>query len=375
MRTSRLFLPIVGAVYAAAAACYAAVWAIDPYDLRPWGAAARLADHSYPEAIVPRLVALAANDGTDLVLFGGSTARGYTPGMLREAFPDSARPVNLSFSAPRSDEFATVLDVLSRSRTVKRVILSLDYTLIKDTPWSSRLLDQRFYTLPWHDPVPEFDLPAVDLSLRVLATGILDRAEWMPPQPDRIDVHQHASLPERPALQRKVEQALEASRSWVASAPAVPCDAMPELRSVVLPFVKRMAERGVTVDLLAPPLSLALYADWSVNYPETKFFPGRGAIFARFMAIRRCAIEMVAGLPNVRVHVFDADLSITGDLRRYYDASHLKDYEAYREILARIAARERVATPATWPQIEAAIRRAVTEFAPWPGPVRDGVQR
>jgi hypothetical protein len=363
----RTFLPIVGTLYCMAILSYVFVWMVDPYDLRPWGVSVRLAGHRYPDRIVPRLFSVAARDGTDLVMLGGSATMGFMRSMLREAYPEASQPVNLSFVAQRADELEIVLARIEPSYSLKRVILTLDFTLINDITWIARALDKRYYAENWHDPVPEFDLDAIRLSWNVLRTGALDIPGWHLKNPNRPEFMETdlpvTAFPERVA---KLAAAAEGSRAWVTQAPAIACDDFPSLRTVVLPFTQRMAARGVFVDLLAPPYSLAVYSDWSVNNPDGHFFSrkGKGSVFANLVSLLRCAVEMTAGIPNVRVHAFNTDLSITRDLSRYYDGSHILDYETYRHIMLRMATGDAVLTTAKWPEFETALKTAVEEFSP-----------
>jgi hypothetical protein len=82
------------------------------------------------------------------------------------------------------------------------------------------------------------------------------------------------------------------------------------------------------------------------------------------MAIRRCTLEMVEGLPHVRVHEFTTDFALTGDLSHYIDVVHMGSYELYADLLRRIARGEGVVTASQWPGVEARIKKAVDEFEP-----------
>src|SRR5271170_7055416 len=95
----RSFLPILMTLYILMILSYGLVWIVDPYTLRTRSSiSARLGDFGYADDVVPRLLYVAAKDGTDLVWVGGSTSASFTTAMLREAFPDVKKPVNLSFA-------------------------------------------------------------------------------------------------------------------------------------------------------------------------------------------------------------------------------------------------------------------------------------
>ena len=363
-RARRLYLPLLGTLYGAGVLSYLFVFLVDPYDLRPVGPRVRLADTTYADAVVPRLVAVAAHDGSDLVVVGASTSMAITPAMLREAFPEAVRPVNLSFVSMRADQLAIVLDQLETSTTLKRVIINVEFTFSRDIGWIRPVAETRYYAHAWHDPVPEFGSDALAAALTVIRTGVVDLPEWRRRHPDRPDfMLVREPLKQRPGDVAQLAAMAKASRSWVASAPAVDCGDVQVLRETLVPFLRRMTARGVKVDLLLPPYSLALYAEWSLNY-RGRWFPGRGSVYANLMALKRCTVLAADGVPDVKVHAFDTDFSLTRDLSLYYDSSHIYDLEEYRSILRRVAGGDAVLRAADWPRFEATLRTAIEEFGP-----------
>jgi len=139
---------------------------------------------------------------------------------------------------------------------------------------------------------------------------------------------------------------------------------MPYLKTILLPFAERMSARGTAGDIVMPPHSLALYSDWTVNGLYSKIFTEKGGPFTNPVSMRRCTVEMTAGLKKVRVHGFDTDFAITGDLSLYMDTAHLYDLDKYREIMLRVAKGDAVLTPENWPQYERALKDAVQKFKP-----------
>ena len=359
-----LFLPILGTLYALGVLGFVFVWLVDPYDLRSVGASVRFAGTTYADSAVPKLVSVAAHDGTDLVVVGGSTSMAITPAMLREAFPEAARPVNLSFVSIRADQLAIVLKRLETSRTLKRIIINVEFTFNRDIEWIPRVTETRYYANAWHDPVPEFGSEAIWMAVEVLKTGVLDNPAWRRRTPDLPDfMYDWPPLTKRPDAITKLAQATDESRAWVTGAPGISCQDVPILRKKLIPFLQRMTARGVAVDLLLPPYSLALYADWSLNY-RGHWFPGKGNVYANLMGLKRCTVQAVEEMADVHVHGFDTDFSITRDLGRYYDSSHIWDLESYRAILRRMARGDTVLTAARWPQYEATLKKAIEEFRP-----------
>lgn len=355
-----VFLVLVGLVWALAAGCFAFEWFADPYDLRFARPAARLADHPYPPDVVPRLFEAAARGKADLVIVGGSTSMGYTATMIRRAFPLAQRPVNLSYSCADTDDMRLVLPILEQSRDIRRVIVSIDVTLINKClpPRSQSALDPRYYRHDWNDPAPEFSAESLVLSKAEMQTHILDLPGWRPRLPDRVEgMTDDQPLTSSPAAVAEIAGLVAKTRGKVTTGPDASCALVPAIKEVIAPFVRRMSARGVAVDIMAPPYSLAIYATWTAD-PQR--FPA--SPFASIMALQRCALQETAGLPNVRFHGFGADPAMVGNLGLYRDVGHLEDYATYQTILDRIATGANVLTPAQWPAYEATLKREVDAF-------------
>ncbi len=360
----RAFLPILAALWAAAIMLYVFVGIADPYRLRFSRAPAVLADHLYPVGVAPRLASVVSAGGVDLLVLGASTAMGYTPTMLREAYRDVRKPFNFTYACASAHDFDLLAPIFLRSTTLKRVVLNLDITLVKPCETEDMTV-RRYYSIGPFNLEPEFNLESVNLSLRSLATGVLDLPRWRPKRGDLMEYHTRPSILASKVGMDTIRRAAEFSRSWVTSGKRVECDALPTLRAQVLPFVRTLAGRGVAVDIVFPPYSLAFYSEETVIKANAiRQFPGQGALFANFMAVRRCTLEMIDGLDQVRAHEFSTDLALTGDLSHYVDVAHLRGYETYRTLLQRIARGEGVITAAEWPATEARIKQAVDQFKP-----------
>lgn len=358
------FLPMLSALWAAFILLYVFVGLVDPYRLRFARAPARLADHLYPVGIVPRLASVVSADGVDLLVLGASTAMGYTPVMLREAFGDVQKPFNFTFACASATDFGLLAPIFMRSTSLKRVLLNLDITLVRPCEAEDGTV-ARYYSAGLFNMEPEFNLESINLSLRSLWSGALDLPGWRPRIPDQMEYHTRKSIQTSKPGMDNIRKVVGFNRSWITTGDRVECDAFPSLRDEVVPFVRTMASRGVEVDIVFAPYSLAFYSELSVNKANAiKQFPGRGAVFANFMAIRRCTLEMIDGLAHVRAHEFSADTALTGDLSNYVDVAHMRGYETYNNLIQRIARGDGIVTAADWSATEARIKQAVDEFTP-----------
>jgi hypothetical protein len=354
-----VFLAALAVAWTGVLAAYAFVWVVDPYELRWQRPTERLAMHTYPGDVTPRLGPAAAAEGTDVAIVGGSTAMGYTPQMIRRVFA-ADRPVNLAYFCATDEDLAQILPRIEASTRLKRLIISLDFTLMWHCQSSTSPFDSRYYAPAWYDPVPEFNRTSIKLSAVVLRTGLLDMPGWRPAILDQVpgvndmpslngDSHEVAFLARRATSERMT----------VTSGPAVPCAAIPALRTVILPAARRLSARRVTLDLLAPPYSLAYY--FSGDTPQAN-----EEAFSRLMALRRCTLEATAGLRGVRFHSFDTDLSIVGDLSNYKDVGHIRKYELYERLARSVAAGANVVSPERWEQEQATLKAELAAFTPLP---------
>jgi hypothetical protein len=328
----------------------------DPYELR-WAKNERLADHVYPDDVAPRLTPAAVRSGADVVIVGASTVTGFTPAMVRQAFPEARRPINLSYSCANAQDLGVILPRLEQSTTLKRLIISLDYTLMWPCYGNGNpAFDRRFFAPGWDEPAPEFNRDAVVLAAQVSRTGVLDEPRWRRPPPWL----RAPPMTARPKFMALATGYVVAGHGTVTSGPLIPCEAVPALGDVIFPVVRRLAARGVHVDLVAPPYSLASYFRRPVTL-GTDF--GGAGLFPRLMAIRRCALEMSAGLPNVRFFSFDDDLPLVGDLNNYADFAHLHSGKPYQMLLQRIAAGSGVVRPEDWSTVEARLKAELNAYA------------
>jgi hypothetical protein len=211
-------------------------------------------------------------------------------------------------------------------------------------------LDPRFFTPTWNDPAPEYSFSAIELSSRVLRTGVLDMPAWVPRTVDRVDgVNLASALTTQKGHLADIAHAMIVNSGAIDRSAPVSCAAVPSLTAMIMPAARRLAARGVSVDFLAPPYSLAYYFQVSDR-------------FARLMALRRCALEMTRWIPGARLFSFDTDLKIVGDLSNYSDAGHIREYSVYDGILRSIANGQDVVPPGRWGAVEAKLKRDLAAF-------------
>jgi hypothetical protein len=363
----RFFLPIIATAYLVFVGSYLFVWAADPYSLRGFNNIGALSDRPYKDEVVIRLVSIAARDGSDLAVVGGSTSLGFTSEYLREAFPSINKPINLAFSAPRVDELITILEKLESSQTLKNLIIAIDWTWLRPNLLGKRR-EIKFHSPPaWNNPVPEFHTETVLTAARLLRTRSIDQSSWF-----RGGADQPAWLPDiKPVSEnidymKKLRAAANDSRSIVTAYRPVSCMSLPGLTDRLTPLVKRLAARGVIIDLYFPPYSLAVFSEWTFNPPPGGALDIGGSVFSSLMTLRRCTLELLGHYKNVRISAFETNFSITANLQNYTDSAHLRRVETYRDLLLQMANGRSMLTKEKWPEFEAELKKAVDNFNPYP---------
>ena len=129
------------------------------------------------------------------------------------------------------------------------------------------------------------------------------------------------------------------------------CDQIEAISATFYPAALAFSKRGIKLDLLVPPYSLEGYAARR-GRQEQKNGTEVSGWYSDIMTLRRCVVEAVANLPNIRVHGFDNDDAITGDLTNYQDIMHIQKPEIYEKILKGISAGTSVLTPENWADYE-----------------------
>jgi hypothetical protein len=361
----RCFLPIIATAYLAFVGSYLFVWAADPYSLRGFNSIGVLSDRPYKDEVVIRLVSIAARDGSDLAVVGGSTSLGFTSEHLREAFPSIKKPINLAFSAPRVDELITVLEKLESSLTLKHLIIAIDWTWLRPHLLGKRREIKFHSPAAWNSPVPEFHTESVVTAARLMRTRSIDQSSWF-----RGGADQPAWLPDtKPVSENsdymtKLRVAAKDSRSIVTTHQPVSCMSLSGLTDRLTPVVKRFAARGVFIDLYFPPYSLAVFSEWTFNPPPGGPLDIGGSVFSSLMTLRRCTLELLGHHKNVRISAFETDFSITANLQNYTDSAHLRRVETYRALLLQMTNSLSTLTKEKWLKFEAELKKAIDDFTP-----------
>jgi hypothetical protein len=349
---------------------FVAAWfvaAIDPYDLRPWGARDLLTGESYPGRIRFRLVDAVARNGTTHAIVGGSTVQRIRPEMLRAAFGPNSKPFNLSFGGVRPADLAIVLTRLLESKSIKHVIATIDGTMLASSKTHSLAFPKKYYEISWWNIAPDFEPRTVRDVLNIALTG---RLSYLVNGKEAFE-RDRVPIPLQPKKYALLRQDVESTRAFVTSPTTRTCESIEPVSKVYFPIAHEYSKRGIQLDLLIPPYALASYAERAAGAARAeKRRPGSlpPAGFAELQKLRECIVNAVANIENVRVHGFDNDQDITADLMNYGDTRHVQSEATYRKIIQSIANGRNVLTPKNWPEYAAILEQRVMTLQLDPDP-------
>ncbi|MGA8708847.1 MAG: hypothetical protein WB646_17890 [Steroidobacteraceae bacterium] len=344
---------------------YWLIIAADPYHLRHNGPTYRLADHLYPDAEWPRLIAVATAQPHDLILFGGSTAMPITPAMMREAFPGARSPINLSYLAQRPPDMPQILPRIAQVAGLEHVILFMDLTLMENggrrSPTGEMLASLAMTN--WHHS-GEFGLSTALASLHAIATGTYDIPAWSEISEPEFMLGAKP-LSQSADLMRQFRRAVRRHADDVFARSTLTCAQIPYLQTSLVPFLTEMARKNIAVDLVFPAFPYVLYYDWFEFRPPSNDPILPGAVFDQIMTFKKCVIAARdrVGSDGIRVIVMDSEESVAGDLNLYFDTIHPIHPETYRDAIRMIASGDQVITSANIDRYEADLRGKVSRWA------------
>lgn len=302
-------------------AAAALVLLVDPLNLYPWGASVRISDTVSPEQKQELLVAAATDPQTDLILIGSSASALYSVRELRDWFPETPHPANLSYNLPGFDDNQAVLALVDRAPKVKRVVLFYHPATYLQSPGEARP-DVPMYLL---DDTRLNDLRMVNAGNVYLAVQALlgrplyDGSSHFPGlmafRKDRFTRFQSPEAMAGLAGEVRKGQAILAAET----APA-DCAAYPGLGRQLQPFARRMSLRGVRLDIVMPVLSHAYYAQWASVFDDTRQFHAQ---FAKDLVLRRCIVTALTGLPHVGTYAFEEPW-LVDDMANFMDPGHFE---------------------------------------------------
>ena len=311
------------------------VVATDPIDMFDWGTPPDLlADYNRSHA--DYLYGAASRADVDLLLIGGSTLAAVRSADLVHAFRDTETAFNFSVTGPRPVDRIAIMKLVSRHSPAKRILLGFDWIFalpenIERSGVPTYILDTSLSNLMRIGSPTLFRLSLAKLMNKPLALDGWDYDYRIKQDTSRYERFQSTSSLKR--LQEKIGSTIP----QVEMVLTPNCGRFPMVTQHLVEFAESLQRKGVELDIIIPPYSLAIYRTWSF----------RRDIVARMaepfletqLDLRRCLVNAVANMPMVRVFAFDNEYWITGDIGNYRDTAHLFNRDILEYILESVPLR------------------------------------
>ncbi|MEM9737354.1 MAG: hypothetical protein AAF908_12240, partial [Pseudomonadota bacterium] len=257
---------------------------------------------------------------------------------LRRAF-GVERAFNLSISMIRTVDRRYILDMVVEHSPADRVVIGLDWVFaLPDGIARENSPDHLFDETPLNDLRLVSPL-GLHLAWQQITGAPLGPRSW------RAEVEDVQDSWVFRVFQRRLERGslkplLPMPRNLPPEALDLPdeatCARYPLVSEALHDAMAALIARGVTVDIVVPPVGLRIYRTW--NYRTAEVPRLVRPFLASQLMIRGCAVAAIRDLPGARVFAFDNETEITGDLTKFRDSIHLYDMEVYNYLLDEIAA-------------------------------------
>jgi len=313
---------VVAVLWSAYMAVGAFIVAVDPYDLYPWGAHARMPSNREPFEVM-NLMRLAAKDPiADTVLIGSSPTTMYSPDDILEAFPGSKSAWNVSYHAGTAYDRHITINEFAKYSRAKHFIVTLDF-------FYATVLDRKRSTFPDYmydgNPTHAFRMISahtLKAAIKTIVSGSpfpdkagMERQEHEFNEGERRKYHSPEQIDE-------FRKAIDKYRNTIAAVGKQNCGDFPMLPRLIAD-VRALAAHGATVDLFIPAYSPVAYYFWADN-PDFRNLVGSAALYDQ-MQMRRCVVLETADIPRTKVSSLDLDFARTSDYANFRDMTHLYD--------------------------------------------------
>lgn len=353
LRAATPMLAVFGGIWLVYLSVVATVLVTDPYDIYRWGSKVQFTANDVPRDNVIRLIdAVAKKTDINTFLVGGSTTAMYSPDDIENALGGKTVAYNLSYGGPRPMDRDIVLDQLAAIARSDRIIMTFDWMYILDPESMRQGFPEFLYDREILDDIRMVDLAAVARTLQILTGKV---------QYDSKDGERYAKFVEQQyrAFQEKSKMAklqvlIEQYRPVIDAPSGRSCSSFNAIDEQLVPTLRKFNEMGVEVDILIPILSYANYYFRMSDISPT--------LLDEVLLSRRCLVEAVEGLHNVRVFAFDHDPAIAGDLANFRDPGHVYNPEILKKTLTSISTGNNILNRSNIDDYERRIRTEVKSY-------------
>jgi len=351
------FLVIFALIFAGFWTVTGTLLVVDPLDLYAWGRPPQLLD-DYHRGDTAYLYSAVSRAELDTLFIGSSTTAIFSSSDLQQAFPGARRAFNLSVSGPRPYDRALLSNLVLEHSPARHLLLAVDWFYVQPARQAKPDVPVYLYDEDALNDLRVASPTALRLLLRRLQGGPLALPGWDYAASSHGDDEQRWRQFQRADKLAEIRRAVTATRDLLAADSNPGCSGYDALQLQLLPFIRKASSQGRQLDLVIPPYSLAFYA---VSELQPRL---GGHVLAHQLALRRCLVDAVDGLPGVRVYAFDDETWITGDLANYGDEGHIYNEAIKRYLLAAIADGSHRLTRANIGEYVATLRANVLNYEP-----------
>ena len=341
---------LISAVYLSLAAL---VIAVDPHNVYRWGAEPRIEPGDTPRDLVIDWIDVAAKDPAyNTFLVGSSITAMYTPEYLEDILGPETRAANLSYGGPRPRDRDLVLDQLVENPGIRHLILTFDWTYIRDPETTNTGFPTFLYDDDISNDLLMVNLPTIRRTFDILG-GKLTYSN-----PDDAG---YAEFVEKmyagfqsPSEMARIGRLIERNRAGILASSGRDCDSFHAINDQLVPDVKTLSTKGVKVDILFPIVSYAFY-----YVRRNDISP---ALLDEQMIARRCLVDAVGDLPHVRVFALDDEPAVAGDLVNFREVGHVYNPAILRRFVTAMKTGDDRLTRENFAEYEREIRSAVEGY-------------
>ena len=353
LRVAFPMLAVFGSIWVVYLSVVVAVLATDPYDIYRWGSKVQFALNDAPRDDVVRLIdAVAKKTDINTFLVGGSTTAMYSPDDIENALGGKTVAYNLSYGGPRPMDRDIVLDQLAANSRSQRIIITFDWMYILAPEAIRQGFPEFLYDREVSDDIRMVDLDAVVRTFQILA----GQAQYDSEDGERYAkfVKNQYQAFQKKSQMDKLRALIEQYRAGIDAPSGRPCSSFNAIDEQLVPRIRRFAETGVEIDIVMPILS---YANYYFRMSDTS-----PTLLDEVLISRRCLVEALDGLRNVRIYAFDDDPAVAGDLANFRDPGHVYNPDLLKRTLTSLSTGKNILTPANVGDYERRIRKEVKNY-------------
>jgi hypothetical protein len=304
------------------------VFAVDPYDIYPWGRRSELPSIDTTDNGKFLIAAAARHPEIDLVMVGSSVSKTYTPEQIQQVFPGFHRAWNASYPAAWPADRELTLNLFLKNSHAKRFIIWIDWSYTLPAERERAQFPGYMYDSSYLNDFQMVNPDTVSAIWRLMhGAGPFDQGPELMRKEEAADATLYKAF-QAPDSMRDMEQLIRENRQQISGPWRSPCDRYTAVSQQLVPELKQFSQRHIPVDLVFPAFAAAAYYDAGSR--------GAGTTLPEQLNLRRCVIEGTSGIPGVNIWAPDIDVGVITDLANYKNPTHIYAHNVLAKVLASI---------------------------------------